>query len=126
MFIDLRINHVSSLCLAAGVFLLMAGQSKADDGGADSPLACLSGERFAKQQKIQSVELPRLATEADILAFDFTSAGGDDINVPTLEISIKLSSSFSNAQSVQVPYWPEGNDQTWVGVPRIATVTGTM
>lgn len=56
--------------------------------------------------------------ESDILKLSFTSSVPENYEPPFLSFSIELSSNFSNTNSIQLLYWPIGQDQTWVTLSR--------
>ena len=79
----------------------------------EEPLQCLA--EAARGSKVQA---SNSSTTADLLAFDFSSLGGDNQVVPSLAFSVTLSEQFSQASSIRLLYWAVGHDQTWITVPR--------
>lgn len=84
----------------------------------EDPLQCL-----AAAARGSSIEARNSSATADVLAFQFSSLGGDDQVVPSLTFSVTLSEQFSQAASIQLLYWAVGHDQTWITVPRTSNQT---
>ena len=95
--------------LIVTLILLTCATAKASE----EPLQCLAGV-----PRGSNVQASNSSTTADLLAFEFSSLGGDDQVVPSLSFSVTLSEQFSQASSIQLLYWAVGNDQTWITVPR--------
>ena len=94
------------LVLSAPVFSL-----DSDNDGIDDTL-----DVCPQQSGISSVE-PASGTQPDITFLEFCTGETSGGN-PALFFKIRLSSSFSNANSIALLYWLVGNDQTWLTIPK--------